>query len=67
MACPSDAEFTDDDRHSEDCKEDQIHQNERSAAVHARHVGEFPYITQTDRTAGRYQNKAEAASEFFSS
>ena len=46
MACPSDAEFTDDDRHSEDCKEDQIHQNERSAAVHARHVGEFPYITR---------------------
>ena len=53
------------DRQAKDEKEHQVHEDERTAAVLTRDIGETPDIAQADGAACAHQDEAEPRGELF--
>ena len=48
------------DRDAQDDQEEQVHQNEKTAAVLTGYVRKPPDVAEADRAAGREKDEAEA-------
>ena len=66
LAGSANCKFHDHDRQPQNDQKEQIDQNERRTAVLSRYVGKTPYISKTDGTTCRYQDKAQSGRKFFS-